>query len=149
MSEDHWILKANGQLEGKAHSSDRTQNDGRMPCGQGTCEANVQGRVTRIGVKAQLGANDQHTAKDNSEARDRVGDSAQFEAGNHSKVVEASTIRSAGEIKHIANGRPPGRVGKNTLTHHQMEDALSSPFRAHRHVHLGDTRNSGAWWLGS
>ena len=140
--DDNRILKLNGQLEGKAHSSGKTQNDGRMPCGQGTCEANVQGRVTWIGVKARLGANDQHNAKDTFEAKDRVGASAQFEADNHSKIAEASTIRSAGEIKHIANGRPPGQVGKNTLTHHQMEDALSSPFRAHRH--LGATRNSGA-----
>ena len=146
MPDDIWILKLNGQLEGKAHSSGKTQNDGRMPCGQGTCEANVQGRVTWIGVKARLGANDQQNAKDTFEAKDRMGASAQFEAENHSKIAEASTIRSAGEIKHIANGRPPGQVGKNTLTHHQMEDALSSPFRAHRH--LGATRNSGAWLLG-
>ena len=31
MPDDIWILKLNGQLEGKAHSSGKTQNDGRMP----------------------------------------------------------------------------------------------------------------------
>ena len=73
-----------------------------------------------------------------------MGADDQFEASDQSRVAEANIIRSAGRIKHTANGRPPReRVGKNALAHQQMADALDPHFQAHRH--LGASRNSGAW----
>ena len=73
-----------------------------------------------------------------------MGADDQFEASDQSRVAEANIIRSAGRIKHTANGRPPReQVGKNALTHQQMADALNPQFRAHRH--LGTSRSSGAW----